>query len=181
MDSGNKLDKKAWNHKLVAEEALLYNTKIQFKSGSSGAYSYACRNDTLNLICSHMVSEIQKKWEDEDLIKEAKKYSCLKDFINGSVDAYVVASKRKIINLICSHMNEITCSQEKKLRIKTLSNEDRSLYNELREERLKMGLKPIQLKIRTCMACKSLFESIGDRTCGCTIGHVTNLAGIEVV
>ena len=180
MNSG-KPQKKIWNEKLAAAEARKYKTKIQFKSGSSGAYSYACKNNILNRICSHMPSEIGRKWADDDLYVEAKKYSSIKEFISNSVDAYLAASKRKMLNQVCSHMDELVFSGRKDLKIKTLSNEDRGLYNELREERFKMGLRPLELKIRTCIVCKSLFESIGDRTCGCTQGQVTNLAGIEVI
>ena len=30
------------------------------------------------------------------------------------------------------------------------------------------GTEPIKLKIRKCIACRHLFESRGDRACGCT-------------
>lgn len=32
------------------------------------------------------------------------------------------------------------------------------------------GLSPIRVKVRSCMSCGGLFESMGNRTCGCRTG-----------
>ena len=166
------VEMKAWSVKRAEKEELKFNTKNAFKTESSGAYSYAQRVGILEQICAHMTPSSRKQWTDEDLLAEAKKYDNLKDFRNNSGKAYITASKRKILHSICAHMNGIEESQNKDLIVKTLTNEDRGLYNELKIEREKMGLKPLEIKIRTCVICKSLFESIGDRTCGCTIGVI---------
>ena len=176
------VEMKAWSVKRAEKEALKFNTKNAFKTESSGAYSYAQRVGILEQICAHMTPSSRKQWTDEDLLVEAKKYDNLKDFRNNSGKAYITASKRKILHCICSHMHGIEKSQKKDLIVKTLTNEDRGLYNELKLELEKMGLKPLEIKIRTCVICKSLFESIGDRTCGCTRNSSSaRLSGLDVL
>lgn len=41
------------------------------------------------------------------------------------------------------------------------------LQNKARQD---CGLKLIRVKVRSCLRCSALFESIGNRTCGCQIG-----------
>lgn len=41
---------------------------------------------------------------------------------------------------------------------------DIRLKNQARKE---CGLKPIEIKVRKCLACGFRFESAGNRTCGC--------------
>ncbi len=53
-----------------------------------------------------------------------------------------------------------------------LKNEARRLSN----------LKLIEIKIRKCIACDSLFESVGDRICGCNTGKRSGfIAGREII
>ena len=35
------------------------------------------------------------------------------------------------------------------------------------EARVKNGLRPIKIMVRTCILCNQYFESAGNRTCGC--------------
>jgi hypothetical protein len=40
--------------------------------------------------------------------------------------------------------------------------------NSLNQARLECGLKPIQVRVRTCLRCGQRFESIDVWTCGCS-------------
>lgn len=43
------------------------------------------------------------------------------------------------------------------------------------------GLMPIQIRVRRCIACGSLFESSGNRTCGCSSRSAGTIAGREII
>lgn len=43
------------------------------------------------------------------------------------------------------------------------------------------GLSPIKVKVRTCIACNTLFESAGNRTCGCNTRSTGYIAGREII
>ena len=43
------------------------------------------------------------------------------------------------------------------------------------------NLAPIKITVRTCVACRSLFESAGNRTCGCNTRSVGYIAGREII
>ncbi|WP_132320047.1 hypothetical protein [Pseudobacteriovorax antillogorgiicola] len=43
------------------------------------------------------------------------------------------------------------------------------------------GLSPIRVKVRTCIACGTLFESAGNRTCGCNTRSTGYIAGREII
>lgn len=43
------------------------------------------------------------------------------------------------------------------------------------------GLSPIKVKVRTCIACHTLFESAGNRTCGCNTRSTGYIAGREII
>jgi len=43
------------------------------------------------------------------------------------------------------------------------------------------NLAPIKIKVRTCIACSQLFESAGNRTCGCNTRSTGYIAGREII
>ena len=43
------------------------------------------------------------------------------------------------------------------------------------------GLSPIVIKVRRCISCGSMFESAGNRTCGCTSRSAGVIAGREII
>lgn len=43
------------------------------------------------------------------------------------------------------------------------------------------NLSPIKIKIRTCISCGALFESAGNRTCGCNTRSTGYIAGREII
>ncbi len=43
------------------------------------------------------------------------------------------------------------------------------------------GLSRIEIKIRRCILCSSMFESAGNRTCGCSSRSAGTIAGREII
>ncbi|MBX9702965.1 MAG: hypothetical protein K2X39_02305, partial [Silvanigrellaceae bacterium] len=43
------------------------------------------------------------------------------------------------------------------------------------------SLSPIQVKVRRCLTCGSMFESAGNRTCGCSSRTAGTIAGREII
>lgn len=53
---------------------------------------------------------------------------------------------------------------------------------ELKNQARKLAnLAPIRIKVRTCIACNQLFESAGNRTCGCNTRNTGYIAGREII
>ncbi len=42
-------------------------------------------------------------------------------------------------------------------------------------------LSPIKIRVRRCIACNTLFESAGNRTCGCSARSTGYIAGREII
>ena len=77
-----------------------------------------------------------------------------------------------------SQEEDVAASNEIK-RLPPVVLRDIKLKNEAR--RLS-SLKLIEIKIRKCIACDSLFESVGDRICGCNTGKRSGfIAGREII
>jgi hypothetical protein len=51
--------------------------------------------------------------------------------------------------------------------VKKLSPSARYNVQQVNKSRLEHKLKPLEIKIRSCLACGEKFESTGMRTCGC--------------
>lgn len=62
-----------WTEKTLANEALKYKNKADFRKKSSGAYSAACDLKIIKKICKHMIPK-DKKWNYEKCKIEALKY-----------------------------------------------------------------------------------------------------------
>lgn len=43
------------------------------------------------------------------------------------------------------------------------------------------NLSPIEIKVRRCICCGQLFESAGNRTCGCNNRNAGYMAGREII
>lgn len=44
-----------------------------------------------------------------------------------------------------------------------------------------MGLSPIKIVVRKCLACGQRFESTGNRNCGCSRGRGSTVLGHEAI
>jgi len=117
-----------WTKERCAEEALKYESRIDFQRESTGAYLKAMRQNWLNEICYHM-REIKKKnnyWVKERCAEEALKYKTRKDFKNKCGTAYQKSHEGGWINEICSHM--ITFGNKIKRCIYVYEFDDNSAY-----------------------------------------------------
>jgi hypothetical protein len=63
--------------------------------------------------------------------------------------------------------------------IKWLSSTKKRELEEQNQARQSCGLNPIIPKIRSCLACGELFESIERRLCGCTDRQESHVLGYE--
>lgn len=81
-----------WTKITVFEESRKYETKVQFKKNSAGAYSAALKNGWMKEI-SWFKKPIpwRLKWTREAVFAESKKYDELKAFIQKGKGAYTVA------------------------------------------------------------------------------------------
>jgi hypothetical protein len=43
------------------------------------------------------------------------------------------------------------------------------------------NLSPIRIRVRRCISCGTLFESAGNRTCGCNTRSTGYIAGREII
>jgi predicted GIY-YIG superfamily endonuclease/isopentenyldiphosphate isomerase len=95
-----------WTFDKCQQEALNYNTKIDFKNNSRSAYKKALINNWLSQICSHMIIKRHHNgfWTKERCQEEALKYNTKNEFKKNSKSSYAISLKNNWINDICSHM-----------------------------------------------------------------------------
>ena len=91
----------------VREEALMYETRREFKKRSRGAYLSACKNGWLDMVCSHM--KLKKGnpgyWVIfENVREQALKHKTRNEFRKRSRGAYKSAVKNGWLDEVCSHM-----------------------------------------------------------------------------
>lgn len=89
----------------LAQEALKYNSKIEFKNSSPSAYRSAIRKGIMQSVSSHMTNGIVY-WTDKMLQDESLKYNTRGEFIKGSKNAWQIARKRGLLDSICIHMGK---------------------------------------------------------------------------
>ena len=94
--------KSKWSYEKCAEEALKYNSKVDFIKNSYGAYLYAQRNKILGDICSHMIDP-RIVWTKDKCEEEALKYKYRCDFDKNS-PAYQAAKRNGWLDDVCKHM-----------------------------------------------------------------------------
>lgn len=98
-----------WTKQMVAEIALKYKTKCEFKKLYSNVYELSLRKGWLKDICSHMI-EVHKPnnyWTQDKIKEVALKYKKRSEFRKGFPSAYAAAIKNGWLNNICSHMVEV--------------------------------------------------------------------------
>jgi len=95
-----------WTFEQCAEEALKYQTRIDFQMNCISAYNKAYVNNWLDKICHHMIylNKPSGFWTKENCIKEALKYQTRVDFNINSNGAYDKALRNGWLDEICSHM-----------------------------------------------------------------------------
>lgn len=97
-----------WTYEKCKEEALKYDHRTKFQSGSAGAYKKAYMNGWLDDICSHMFSRQETKpcgyWTYEKCKEEASKYKNRQELKLHTRSVYEKAWRNRWLDDICSHM-----------------------------------------------------------------------------
>lgn len=86
-------------------------------------------------------------------------------------------------NSSSSQLSELANGErfENGLRIKTLPP---SVIKDIEQKNIARrlaGLSPIHVRVRRCLTCGSMFESAGNRTCGCSSRTAGTIAGREII
>lgn len=103
-----------WTFEKCKEEALKYNTKIDFNKGCSWGYAVAKQRGWLDVITSHMIKYKHVTpilWTKERCQEEALKYLNRYEFRIKSSKAYAACVRNKWLNDVCYHMNVPYSSQ----------------------------------------------------------------------
>ena len=101
--------RRKWTKAMVQNEALRFNTKMEFKAGNHGAYAAAQKHSWLRAVCAHMADQRGKDkliWTDEAIAAEAYRYSARKAFFDGSKGAYCAAQAKGLLDQVCAHMTD---------------------------------------------------------------------------
>ncbi len=95
-----------WNYDSCKDDAVKYNSLVEYQKKSGSSYNVALKNGWLDDICSHMKRPISHNfiWSKEKCREESLKYNTRTDFKNKSNGAYSSASKNGWLDEICSHM-----------------------------------------------------------------------------
>ena len=65
--------------------------------------------------------------------------------------------------------------------VKRLPECDLRMIDELNRGRRNANLSALVVKVRRCMGCRTLFESTGNRQCGCNGKASASLCGREMI
>ena len=97
-----------WTLETCKEDALKYNTKVDWKNSKSGGYNAAQRIGCIDECGVHMEILWAKKWTLETCREDALKYNTRSDWQNSDGAAYQVATKNNWLNECCAHMKVLT-------------------------------------------------------------------------
>lgn len=97
-----------WTLEPLKKEAKKYNSRSEFQSKNSSAYSIAAKENLLDEICVHMnpLREAPNYWTKEKCQERALLYKTKSDFKKHDGSAYTTAVREKWLNEICTHMTK---------------------------------------------------------------------------
>ena len=95
-----------WTKNRVLKEALKYETRNAFFSGSAGAYHAAHVHGWLDEVCSHM-KVLKTHYTKEECAVEALKYETKSEFAEKAPIYYSHAIRKGYLNEICTHMKKL--------------------------------------------------------------------------
>lgn len=151
-----------WTKEHCHEEALKYNTRLDFDNAPNSAYLISCQNGWIDDICSHMTirRHSPNHWTKDVCETEALKYKTRGEFLRGS-RAYDISRRNGWLDDVCKHMNTnshhlpkmgyayefsdnwvyigITC-RERDRNTKHLNNPESPVHRHIKES----GLTPIK-------------------------------------
>ena len=99
-----------WTFEKCKQEAIKFNSRMEFKDNNSSAYSIAVNNKWIDRICSHMSEDSKPDgyWALKKCIETAKKYEFRNEFRKNESSAYSIIKKNKWLELACSHLKGTT-------------------------------------------------------------------------
>lgn len=99
---------KKWTLEKLQAEAGKYTRRVDFQSGSVGAYLSARRQGLLDTLCTHMQEPATKAYTDEEIFEIAKKFKTRSEFQKNS-KAYSAAFSRgkDFVDKVCAHMTSV--------------------------------------------------------------------------
>lgn len=108
MSAAKRRNRTCWTKESVQERALLYSGRYEFKRNDLQAWKYACDNDLMDEICSHMHSDRKPNgyWTEEKCLEVALKYDKRTDFKKGNYSAYSQAVRKGFLDTVCEHMQD---------------------------------------------------------------------------
>ncbi len=101
-----------WKLHEVKVRAWEYSNRTDFRKKSRSAYNAAIKNQWIDDVCQHMVTEHKplkqprKSWSVEEIQTEALKFSTRTEFKARS-RAYEAAKRKKLIDVVCAHMTPV--------------------------------------------------------------------------
>ncbi len=99
----NKKYPNYWTKDRCKEEALKYETKVEYIKGNPSAYDASNRNGWSDYVCSHMRDGKNIIWTKETCREEALTYEYASDFIKGNSGAYQAVVRNGWLDEICPH------------------------------------------------------------------------------
>jgi hypothetical protein len=95
-----------WTYDQVAEIALCYQTRNDFRVSANGPYKWAVRQGVLDSVCSHMTPRF--RWSRELVEQEAAKFDKLDKFRLQATGAYWWAKRHECLDQVTAHMSKLT-------------------------------------------------------------------------
>jgi hypothetical protein len=100
-----KVKQSYWTLELCKQEALKFDSRIDWYKGSGASYSYAQRNKLLDECCTHMVKKVKQSiWTLELCKEEALKFDRKVEWVNGSGASYQAAKTNGWYKECITHM-----------------------------------------------------------------------------
>lgn len=140
---GNNLK---WTYEKCKEEALKYDTKLEFRKKSNSAYDACVRNKWIDDLCSHMTSKRKPSgyWTFERCEEEVSKHKSRMDFQNNASGAYSASLQNGWLDKLFPNDKKLkppgywtyeTCKEEalKYDSFSKLKKESSSAYNVIRK------------------------------------------------
>jgi hypothetical protein len=107
----NNKPKGYWTKEKCQEEALKYQTRIEFFKNNSGVFNKCVKKNWLNDVCSHMKNKTGKKpigfYTKENCHEKALKYKTKMEFKEIDSNYYSASIRFGWLNDICLHMIEV--------------------------------------------------------------------------
>jgi len=99
-----------WTKNMLSDEASKYNSRVEFRNGSTNAYRAALRIDKkepgfFDDITKHMNILWQKKWDWERIFNEAKKFKTKLEFKKNAINAYNAAYDHGYMEKLTNMLN----------------------------------------------------------------------------